>query len=353
VNKERTPKDYQQTRSTGSGFQPGRIVGNRRADATGTVHRVTLRLRVDTAAWEHHVATMAASTPGLVPVIKGNGYGFGRAELARRSATLSDTLAVGTIHELGGVVPSTGPGSAGHGTTVVVLTPTLRPPASTEPVLTVGSSVHLDALSDWSGRVIVKLESSMHRYGGGPELIEAARARGLEVLGVAVHPPLAGDPVDHRGDVERWLPLVDPEIQVWISHLASDQRALLPDTHRYRIRLGTSLWHGDKSMLRLEAQVLDIREVAAGTPVGYRATPVQAPGTLVMIGAGSSHGVRPLSDGRSPFHFGRRRLELVEAPHMHTSMAVVPPGTPCPRVGEYVDVQQPLITTQVDVIDWG
>jgi hypothetical protein len=71
-----------------------------------------------------------------------------------------------------------------------------------------------------------------------------------------------------------------------------------------------------------------------------------------MVGAGSAHGVAPLADGRSPFHFARTRLELVEAPHMHTSMVLVPDGDPCPRVGDRVDVQRPLISTLVDELEW-
>jgi hypothetical protein len=71
-----------------------------------------------------------------------------------------------------------------------------------------------------------------------------------------------------------------------------------------------------------------------------------------MVGAGSAHGVAPLADGRSPFHFARRRLGLHEAPHMHTSMAFVPAGEPCPAVGDRVDVQRPLITTAVDEVVW-
>ena len=53
-----------------------------------------------------------------------------------------------------------------------------------------------------------------------------------------------------------------------------------------------------------------------------------------MIGAGTAHGVHPLDDGRSPFHFARRRLALLEPPHMHTSMVVVPAGEPGPEEGD-------------------
>ena len=71
-----------------------------------------------------------------------------------------------------------------------------------------------------------------------------------------------------------------------------------------------------------------------------------------MVGAGTAHGVHPLEDGRSPFHFARHRLALVEPPHMHTSMVFVPSGDPTPRPGERIDVQRPLISTAVDEIVW-
>ena len=92
--------------------------------------------------------------------------------------------------------------------------------------------------------------------------------------------------------------------------------------------------------------------MGAGDIAGYRSEPVTAAGTLVMIGCGSAHGVAPLPDNVSPFHFARRRLTLVEPPHMHTSMCFVPHGEPVPVVGERVDVQRPLITTAPDIVDW-
>ena len=71
-----------------------------------------------------------------------------------------------------------------------------------------------------------------------------------------------------------------------------------------------------------------------------------------MVGAGTAHGVHPLDDGRSPFHFARRRLALLEPPHMHTSMVFVPAGEPTPGRGDVVDVQRPLISTVVDEVVW-
>jgi hypothetical protein len=104
--------------------------------------------------------------------------------------------------------------------------------------------------------------------------------------------------------------------------------------------------------LHLGADVLDIRPIRAGSAAGYRARTVAADGRIVVVGAGSAHGVQPLPDGRSPFHFARRRLRLIEPPHMHVSMLLVPAGDPCPAIGELVDVQAPLIQSFPDVVRW-
>lgn len=303
---------------------------------------MTIRLTVDRARWWAHVSDLADRTAGLVPVVKGNGYGFGRAGLATIAARLSPIIAVGTVHELDGLP---------DGCTPVVLTPTLRAPASTDPVLTVGHTAHIDALRGWGGRVIVKLESAMHRYGGDTGLVVRAQEAGLRTVGVAVHPPLAGSDMEHLDQILGWLPHVDPSLDVWISHLSQFRYDVLPDSHRYKIRLGTSLWHGDREALKLEADVLDVKPVRSGQLAGYRQLPAPGDGTLVMVGAGTAAGVTP-NDGLSPFHFDRERLALLEPPHMHTSMVFVPDGQSCPAIGDWVDLQRPLTMTAVDELRW-
>ncbi len=305
---------------------------------------MSIRLTVERERWWHHVTDVAATVDGLVPVVKGNGYGFGRAGLAIAAAKLSPLLAVGTVHELAGLPDDVTP---------VVLTPTFEPPASTDAVLTVGSSAHIAALRGWGGPVIVKLESSMHRYGGDIGLVaEAQRAR-LRTVGVAIHPPLAGSEDDHRDDIVRHLDEIDPSLDVWVSHLSPATYETLPTSHRYKLRLGTYLWHGDREALHLEARVLDTKPARVGELAGYRRTKVPGDGTLVMIGAGSANGVTVLPpDGRSPFHYQRRRLQLLEPPHMHTTMAYVPDSAPCPYPGDWVDLQRPLTTTAVDELRW-
>lgn len=311
---------------------------------------MTVRLSVRREAWSLHISRTAAAVDGLVPVVKGNGYGFGRAVLHPEAAKLAADVCVGTVHELDHVAPGTVP---------VVLTPTLERPASAAPVLTIGSPAHLRHLTGWHGRVLVKVASSMRRFGVAPgalaALLRDATAARLDVVGAAVHLPLAGDDDAHLAEIEVLLPHVDPALPVWVSHLAPESFARLQDRHprrTFRLRLGTALWHGDKSFLHLTADVLDNQAARAGDLAGYRARPVPSDGRLVLAGGGSAHGIAPLAGGASPFHFARHRLALLEDPHMHTSMLHVPAGQPAPAVGDRVDVQRPLITTYADEIEW-
>ena len=311
---------------------------------------MTLRLSVDRATWRERVDRVAGHAPGLVPVVKGNGYGFGRAALAEVAMSLSDIVAVGTVHELDDLPART---------RTVVLTPTLRAPDDTRPILTVGSLDHVRALEGWPGRVLVKLATSTQRYGTTCEdlgaLTAAVRGVDLEIVGFSVHPPVAGTDDEHLDEIAAWLQVLEPQDELWVSHLSTDAYDALRDGwpgRRFRIRLGTALWHGDKRGLHLGADVLDTRSARAGTTAGYQQRVVPFDATLLMVGAGTAHGVHPLDDGLSPFHFQRRRLALLEPPHMHTSIAFVPSGDPYPVIGERVDVQRPLITTDTDEIVW-
>jgi alanine racemase len=334
---------------------------------------VTLTLRVDRLRWRDQVdatANAALAAGPLVPVVKGNGYGFGRAELAEIAAdllashtggTAPPLVAVGTVHELAGLPASVRP---------LVLTPvppahaTLLELCPVAPTVTISSMFDVAALGGWTGAAVIKLESSMHRLGARPDevagIAAAAAAAGLELDGYALHLPLAGDDESRRAEVENWLELLDgtsavaPEVS--LSHVAPATHGQLAAAHpnwTLPLRVGTRLWHGEgKAGLQLVTDVVAVRPVAAGTAAGYHATPAPGSGHLVVVGAGTAHGVRPLDDGRSPFHYQRRRVALLEPPHMHTSTLFVPDGDPVPARGETLDVQRSLISVSVDDLVW-
>src|SRR5690606_34701116 len=59
---------------------------------------------VDAEAWRTHLRTVADAIPGLVPVAKGNGYGYGLPLLAEEAEQLGvDTIAVGVPAEVNAV----------------------------------------------------------------------------------------------------------------------------------------------------------------------------------------------------------------------------------------------------------
>lgn len=325
---------------------------------------MTLTLSVDSAAWNRRVDAMAARIEGIVPVVKGNGYGFGREWLAERAALLTPMMAVGTVYEVDSV-PSN--------YSVLVLTPTLICPDGLRDnaILTVGSTKHVDAITRTASnptavaresnqrRVVVKIRSSMNRYGvdvkNVDDLISLCRRRNLAVAGISIHPPLAGSNTDHRREIESLIAPLDPSLPIFVSHVDEIEYQILRTSYpdrSWNLRVGTSLWHGDKSELALSADVLDVHTIETDSVAGYRGQPVRRGDRLAIIGCGSSHGIAPLDGGLSPFHFARQRLALLEPPHMHTSMCVIPPDQPCPSVGDSVDVQRPLTVTAVDIVHW-
>jgi hypothetical protein len=314
---------------------------------------MTLRLTVRRDDWMRHVSDTALQFGELVPVVKGNGYGFSRQVLVHHAIGMSRQIAVGTVYEATDV-PST------HD--AVVLTPIVTPhsPIPANAILSVGTAAHVDALvaSGFSGRVLIKLRSSMMRFGATrdevPTLARTIREAGLEHVGWSIHPPLPQDHLDHAPEVGAAISQLPDSLPIYVSHLSAHSLAQLRSAHPGRkivMRSGTHLWLGDKSMVELSADVLDVHEGVSGS-AGYRLNPLPEGGSIVVIGAGTAHGVNVLGNEQSPFHFQRRRLTLLEAPHMHSSMVVVPRGEVAPRRGDFVDVQQPMTRVTVDTIDW-
>ena len=342
---------------------------------------VALTLYVDGDRWRDHLARIRDSHPGIVPVAKGNGYGFGIARLGELSTWLGvDTVAVGTYAE----VPEMAKAFDG---TILVLSP-WRPSEQRvvyddHVVHTVSRVDDLRALTRRVERPRVVLErmTSMRRHGfSARELREAvqlwAKVGGVRLEGVAFHLPMGQG--NHVAEVERLMTDVVaagmPAKRIWASHLTDTELEGL--RHRYadfefRPRIGTSLWLGDRGALEVKATVLDVHAVQRGDVFGYRGRSVPKAGHIVVVSGGTAHGVgleaptggASLRDRaarvakgsldaagfvRSPFTIDGKQRLFAEPPHMQASMLFVPSGARAPEVGDEVDVRVRFTATSFD-----
>jgi alanine racemase len=359
---------------------------------------MSLVLHVDGERWRSHLRAVAESRPGLVPVVKGNGYGFGNGRLARRVQWLADqglggdVLAVGTYAEIDDV-------AARFDGDLVVLSP-WRPwdedgaAATADPrvVHTVGRLADLEALLEAPGRPRVVLErlTSMKRHGftarGLRDAMTAVAAQpgGVRVEGVSIHLPLErGENVAEAGELMTDVVAAgfgehDRTATVWISHLSTSDLAALaaqyPDV-RFRPRVGTDLWLGDRGALRVTARVLDVHPVERGEQFGYRGRTVPRTGTLVVVSGGTAHGIgleAPTGEGsvraratslarggldalglaKSPFTVAGKARYFAEPPHMQASMLFLPSGADVPAVGDEVGVRVRFTATHFDAVEF-
>jgi alanine racemase len=349
---------------------------------------MTFTLHVDGPRWREHLGEVTQAVPGLVPVAKGNGYGFGNARLALEAAALgAGALAVGTSAEVA-EVRDTFPGD------VLVLTPwhpaTDGPLPDQDPrvVRTVGSVEALESLatvsasSDVRHRVVVEVATSMHRHGiAHDRLGEVAALLGaVTVEGFALHlplaPPVLGRAEETEAAVARlWGAGLTVE-RLWVSHLSDPELASVREAHSgidVRPRVGTRLWLGRREVLRATGTVLDVHPLRRGERFGYRQR--RAPGgmQLVVVSGGTAHGVgleapKPVSGvvargrvaalggleaaGRvlAPFHVGGKQRWFAEPPHMQCSMLLVPDDVEV-SVGELLPCDVRFTTTTFDRVE--
>lgn len=333
---------------------------------------MSLDLYVDGPRWRSHLRATADAHEGIIPVAKGNGYGFGLAGLARRTAWLGcDTIAVGTYREIAQVRQR----FLGD---IVVLEP-WRPfttDVSYDPrvVHTVGRTadlLELSARAD-SPRVILEGLTSMRRHGFTlPNLLAASRsARGVRVEGHALHLPLGEG---HYDEIAEWLGGA-PAPRWYVSHVGRRELDRLRKNHRdveFRPRVGTALWLGDRDALSARATVIDIHPIARGDQVGYRQRRSPRSGVMLVMSGGTSHGIgleapgaaassrhrlRSLAKGSleavgwslSPYVVEGVQRWFVEPPHMQVSMILLPQGVQVPAVGDEVEVQVRFTTATFD-----
>ncbi|MCX2967942.1 alanine racemase [Streptomyces sp. TRM70308] len=338
---------------------------------------MALSLYVDTPRWRAHQQSVLQQFPGIVPVCKGNGYGFGHQRLAEEVTGFgSDILAVGTTYEAARM-------KDWFSGDLLVLTPFRRGeepvPLPDRAIRTVSS---VDGVGSLVGaRVVVEVMSSMKRHGVAEQDLGKLHAaiENVRLEGFAIHLPL--DRTDGSDAVEEVIGWMDrlraarlPLETMFVSHLSADEFARLqqqfPQT-RFRARIGTRLWLGDHTATEYRGSVLDVTRVARGDRFGYRQQKAQHDGWLVVVAGGTSHGVgleapkalhgmtsrakgvaraglATVNRNLSPFVWGGKQRWFAEPPHMQVSILSVPADAPEPHVGDEMVAHLRHTTTHYD-----
>ena len=340
-----------------------------------------LTLYVDAPAWHEHLRAEVARDPGLVPVAKGNGYGFTVPLLARTAAGLGvGRIAVGTMGDAAVALRMF------SGDVIVLEAPAQTEPLPPDPgrrVLYTAASV--PAAAGLAGRrLIVECRSSLLREG----ITEAELAAlwgvtdgGRAIEAFSLHLPIDRPPgTDPAAETARWVSaLTAAGYQVrtmYVSHLEAAELATLaavcPGTE-FRQRVGTRLWLGRRSAFRAAATVLQVLPVRRGERLGYRQYRSARDGWLVMVAGGTAHGVgfeapwvprgllpraktlarsglAAVNRVRSPFTWAGRKQWFAEPPHMLVSMLLLPRGTEPPKPGMELGAELRYTATRFDRI---
>ncbi len=347
---------------------------------------MTFTLHVDGPRWRSHLDQLALAVPGLVPVVKGNGYGFGGARLGAEVTRLGCTAAaVGTSSEIAALRET-------YDGDVLVLTPWHPatgplPDADARVILTVSTVEALAALAGETQRgdrrrVVIEVASSMRRHGiEHDRLGEVSELlNGIAVEGYAVHlplaPPVLGRAEETEATIARLWGAGLAVNRLWVSHLADAELESVRAAHQsmdVRPRVGTRLWLGDRGSLRVTGTVLDVHRMRRGDRFGYRQRRSPGGSQLVVVSGGTAHGVgleapKPVSGmvargkvaalggleaaGRvlSPFAVGGKQRWFAEPPHMQCSLLLVPDDLEV-TVGDEVSCEVRFTTSTFDAVD--
>ncbi|MEU4209848.1 alanine racemase [Streptomyces sp. NPDC026206] len=338
---------------------------------------MALTLYVDTARWRAHQQSVIQQFPGIVPVCKGNGYGFGHERLADEVTRMgADILAVGTTYEAARIKDY-------FSGDLLVLTPfRLGEEPVPLPDRAIRSVSSVEGVRGLVGaRVVIEVMSTMKRHGISEEDLPKLHAaiEDVRLEGFAIHLPLdRGDGSSAVAEVMGWMERLRnahlPLHTMFVSHLKADELAQLqqqfPQT-RFRARIGTRLWLGDHDATHYRGAVLDVTPVAKGDRFGYRQQKTTGDGYLVVVAGGTSHGVgleapkalhgmMPRAKGvaraglatmnrnLSPFVWAGKQRWFAEPPHMQVSILFVPGDAPAPQVGDELVAHLRHTTTQFD-----
>lgn len=348
---------------------------------------MTFSLKVDATKFRSHLVSVMISyaTAGaeLVPVIKGNGYGFGRDVLAGEASRLGcNRIAIGTVWELGqsladfaGEILVLEPFNSSDGSAVNQWRQHLE--HNSDRIIVTVSNLDLAAVrSAGAKNVYLEGKTSLSRFGILHfDMQSIANFNDLKVLGLSLHLPIVQPAIkvdatteissafngaslsQSMTDAWNWIVLYEelstkfslPK-RVSVSHVSEKQiHSLKKMMQSYNfnleieVRVGTRLWLGDPGALQASGTVLQIHELEHRQSVGYQQIDSGNNRRLLVVSGGTAHGVAmaaptnasslrkkgiAIAEGisqavgkvRSPFSYHGKNLDFVEPPHMQVSM---------------------------------
>ena len=348
---------------------------------------MTFSLKVDAEKFRGHLVSIMNSyaTAGaeLVPVIKGNGYGFGRGALAGEASRLGcHRIAIGTVWELGQTLAD----FAGE---VLVLEPfnSIDEAAVNQwrshlannadrIIVTVSNQDLASARASGAKNIYLEGKTSLSRFGILPfDMQSFTNFNDLNVLGLSLHLPIVqpASKTDATTEISaafngaelsqsmteawNWIVLYEelstkfslPK-HISLSHVSDKQIHSLKNMMQsynfqleIEVRVGTKLWLGEPSAVQACGTVLQIHEITHRQTVGYQQTDTGNNKRLIVVSGGTAHGVAmaapsnagslrkkgvAIAEGfsqaigkvRSPFSYKGKNLDFVEPPHMQVSM---------------------------------
>ena len=361
---------------------------------------MTFSISINGDAWRAHTTALRdrvhAAEAALIPVIKANGYGLGQALLAAEATRLGlRAISVGTVFEVESV-------AADFAGDIIVLEPVDPRDASASAkweelthsdigprlIATVSSSRGLDLVIDTfaNPRILLEGLTSMRRFGfEGPKLREAwkhasevASEGRLRLHGLSVHLPLEpnSEDLDEILQLADEVSAFDSAVHIAMSHVDVKKLEILRRHNpnlRFSLRIGTSLWLGDRSFLQASGTVLAVHRVMRGQPFGYHHRKSGSEGSIVVVSGGTSHGIalhapspaltvrqRVVAAGlgllnaggrvKSPFMLGKVPLWFAEPPHQLVSMLWLPNHTEPPTVGSTLPATVRYTITHADAV---
>ena len=376
---------------------------------------MTFSLKVDAEKFRSHLVSVmngyASAGAELVPVIKGNGYGFGCDRLAAEASRLGcNRIAIGTVWELEQSLAD----FAGE---ILVLEPFNSSDKSavnqwrkhlehnSERIIVTASDLDLASVrSAGAKNIYLEGKTLLSRFGLLHfDMQSIPNFNDLKVMGLSLHLPIAQpaikvDPTTEISSAFNGANLSQSMTEVWnwivlyeelsskfslpkcisISHISEKQiQALKNMLQSYNfdleieVRIGTKLWLGEPNALQATGTVLQIHEIEHRQTVGYQQTDTGNNKRLIVVSGGTAHGVAmaapsnasslrkrgiAIAEGisqaigkvRSPFSYHGKNLDFVEPPHMHVSMLWSDDPTLC--VGDTLDCNVRNTTTSFDCV---